>query len=77
MQNHEFCGHWRNSKKIWILKLYLQFNFYKFSKQKNEKIIVDCYNILTINIVIIEFHANIIKGLDITNILYIFLLFRR
>ena len=63
--------------KFWILKLYLQFNFYNFSKQKEEKIIVACYNILTINIVIIEFHANIIKDLDITNILYIFLLFRR
>ena len=77
MQNHEFCGHWRNSKQIWILKLYLQFNFYNFSKQKKEKIRVDYYNIFTINIVIIKFHANIIKDLDITNILYMCLLFRR
>ena len=77
MQNHEFCRHWGNSKQIWILKLYLQFNFLIFENKKKEKIRVDCYNILTINIVIIEFHANIIKDLDITNILYICLLFRR
>ena len=38
MQNHEFCWHWRNSKQIWILKLFLQFNFYKFSKQKKKRL---------------------------------------
>ena len=47
MQNHQFCGHWGNSKQIWILKLYLQFNFYNFSKQKKKKIRVDYYNILS------------------------------
>ena len=45
-----------------ILKLHVEFNFQNFQKKK-KKIIIDCYNILTIGIAIIEFHINIIKDL--------------
>ena len=41
------------------LKLYLELHFNIFFKKK---IIVDCYNILTIGTAILEFHVNVIKN---------------
>ena len=57
------------------LKCHLELNFNNFQKQKEEEIIFDCYNILTIGIIIIEFYVNIISDLGFTIILYLYPLY--
>ena len=72
MKSHDFASTWENSNKK-LLKLYLEFNFNNLQTQQKKKIIVDCYNILTIGMAIIEFHINIITYSGFTIILFFFL----
>ena len=55
------------------LKLNLELNLTIFKKKNMEKFKIDCYDILTIGIDIIEFNVNIISELFFTIILHSFL----
>ena len=63
-----------NSKQKKTLKCHLELNFNNFQERKMKKFLVDCYDILTVGIEIIEFDINIISELVFTVILYLFLL---
>ena len=66
------CGTRENSKKT--LKFHLEHNFNNFQERKIEKFLVDRYNILSVHIVIIGFHVNILSELVFSIILHLFLL---
>ena len=46
-----------------------------FKNKKNEKLTIDCYNILTFGINIIKFYVNTISHLGLTINLYLYLLY--
>ena len=56
-------GKIRNKKP---LNFHLEHNFSNFEKKKMEKITIDCYNIPTIGINIIEFHIKIFSYVGFT-----------
>ena len=69
-----FCGHYGKFQTKKTLKCHLEINFNNFQERKLEKFLVDCFDILTIGIEIIEFDIKIISELAFTIILYLFLL---
>ena len=63
----------KNSNQKKTLKFHLELNFNSFQKRKMEKFLVDCYDILIVQIYIIGFHVNIISELGFFFILNLFL----
>ena len=47
-----------------------------FKKKKKEKLTIDCYNILTVGINIIEFYVGTISDFGFTIILYLYPLYK-
>ena len=71
IQKVMFPGHLQKFQTKITLKCFLELNFNNFQKKKKGKITIDCYNILTVEINIIEFYVN--TGFII--ILYVYLLY--
>ena len=61
-----FCRHLGKFQTKKTLKFHLELNFKYFKNEKKEKIIIDCYNILSIEINITKFHVNMISDLGFT-----------
>ena len=57
------------------LRFHLELNFNNFQERKNGNVLVDCYNILTIEIDITGFHIKTINESIFTIILYFILLY--